>query len=167
MTRHPKLLPGAILALATLFFACDKHSAEPLLEESRQEARLRAGGWQFQSAGIDYDRNGTIDDTLPAGSLPPCVFDNAYTFNANGSGIANDSTLRCDTLPPLKPFTWAFANNEQNIDLNGAAFFGFTGRFKIFTLNETLFSLSRDTVLTLPMFPQPVTASVLINLDHH
>jgi hypothetical protein len=167
MKKQPKLLFLPIAAIAVLLFACSKNSERGLTEGSQQTTRLSASPWFFESAGIDIDRNGTIDNSLPAGSLPACVFDNAYNFYPNGTGLANDSTLRCDTLPALKPFTWGFANNEQNIDLSGAAFFGLSGRFKIYTLNETAFSLSRDTLVTLPMIPQPVTASIIINLNHH
>ncbi|RYZ24342.1 MAG: hypothetical protein EOO16_01250 [Chitinophagaceae bacterium] len=164
MTQHRKLLSGA-LGVTLLLLACSKSSSRST-EPSGQAARLSAGAWHFQHAGIDFDRDGTVDNVLPAGTLPACVLDNAYTFFGNGTGTANDSTLRCDTLPQLRPFAWAFANNEQSIDVSGAGFFGFTGRFKVHLLNDTALVVARDTTLALPQFPQPVRGSVIINLNH-
>ncbi|TCJ14284.1 hypothetical protein EPD60_09795 [Flaviaesturariibacter flavus] len=165
MTPHRHHL-FTTLGLALLLLACSKSSSVPGAD-SGQTARLSARTWYFRDAGIDFDRDGTTDNVLPTGTLPACALDNTYTFNGDGSGSANDSTLRCDTLPQKRPFTWAFANNEQSIDLSGAAFFGFSGRFKVHLLNDTALMVARDTVLSLPQFPQPVNGSVIINLNHH
>ena len=164
MTPHRKLVSGAI-GVTIMLLACTKNGGD--LPPSGQAARLSAQPWHFRDAGIDFDRDGTMENVLPAGTLPACVLDNVYTFMGNGTGIANDSTLRCDTLPQLRPFAWAFANNEQSIDLSGARFFGLTGRFRVHLLNDTALMVARDTVIALPLFPRPVNGSVIINLNHH
>ncbi|RYY94063.1 MAG: hypothetical protein EOO11_18625 [Chitinophagaceae bacterium] len=157
----------ASLAATLLFAACKKSNdddggAQPVTNTTR----LSATPWVYKSAGFDMDRNGTIDQDLPAGTMTPCRLDNQYIFAAGGTGTMNEGATKCNAGDPqTAPFTWAFANNETSIDLGGTALFGLGGRFKVWALNDTLLSMARDSTITVPPLP-PTSISILINLKH-
>ena len=151
---HMKFL--SLLALSALLFTgCDKDDKEPTRTES-----ITASAWQYDNGGVDQDRNGTVDVSF-AGILPACVLDNKATFNANGSGVADEGSTKCQTGDPqTTPFTWAFTNNEQNIQLTGTGLFGIGGNFKITALTSSQLGLQKDTTIS------GFTVSMIVNLKH-
>ena len=123
--------------------------------------------WIYNSAGIDQDRNGTVDYPLPSTSLQPCMIDNTYIFNTNGTGVINEGATKCDAAAPqTSPFSWSFADNETNINLQSTALFGLGGKFKVLELSATAFNMSKDTTLMLPGIPLPMNVGIIINLKH-
>ncbi|GAA4322109.1 hypothetical protein [Flaviaesturariibacter amylovorans] len=150
----------------TLLFAACKKSSDDDTPAVTNTTRITATPWIYKSAGFDMDRNGTIDQALPGGTLTPCRLDNQYIFATNGAGTMDEGATKCDPAnPQTVAFTWAFANNETEIELGGAALFGLAGRFKVWALNDTLLSMSRDTLINFPPLP-PTNISILINLKH-
>lgn len=117
--------------------------------QSEKTNLLVQSAWTFESAGIDMDKNGTIEASLPPGSLEPCLTDNSITFAANGSGTVDEGATKCDAAAPqTSPFTWSFAANETAININGEVIAGTDGgQFKIVSLTSTQFSLSKDTTI--------------------
>ncbi len=148
----------SLLALAALLFAgCDKDKNN---DPTRTEL-ITASAWQYDNGGVDQDRNGTVDISFSSGILPTCVLDNKANFNANGSGVADEGTTKCQASDPqTSPFTWAFTNNEQNIQLNGTGLFGIGGNFKVTALTSTQLGLQKDTTVS------GFTVSMIVNLKH-
>jgi hypothetical protein len=123
--------------------------------------------WKYKAAGIDQDRNGSIDYPLPSTSLQPCMLDNTYIFNKNGSGTIDEGPTKCNpSALQATPFSWTFADNETSINLQSTALFGLGGKFKVLSLTNTEFNLSKDTSITMPGIPIPVPMAIVINLQH-
>lgn len=141
----------SFLLLATVFGCKKKEGAPP---PPTQAQILSQQAWKFDRAGLDADKNGTIDTDAPPGYLQPCLLDNTVLFSASGSGTVDESTLKCGTAQTI-PFTWSFADNETTMVINGSVIAGVGGRFKILELNATSLRLSKDT--TAPGFPLPLT----------
>lgn len=134
-----------VLALSGfVLLGCDKEDDD---KESEKTGLLVQQAWKFETAGIDMDKNGTLDATFPAGTLQPCLTDNTITFAANGSGTVAEGATKCDpAAPDNTPFTWSFASNETAINFTGNVIAGTEGgQFKIVNLTSTQLSLSKDT----------------------
>lgn len=142
-------------------FGCDKEDDDQT-EESQKTTLLVQQAWKFDNAGIDIDRNGTIETPLPAGTIQTCLADNTVTFAANGSGTVDEGPTKCaTTAPQTSPFTWSFLTNETILNINGSVIAGTSGgQFKIVNLSSTQLSLSKDTAI----FGQSV--ALVANLKH-
>ncbi|MBA2746348.1 MAG: hypothetical protein H0U44_09000 [Flavisolibacter sp.] len=152
------LFPAIIFVLG--FAACKKSDPDPVVTNTDL---ITSGSWKFETGGIDTDGNGSIDLTMGAGLLAPCIADNFADFSANGTGVANEGATKCDpAAPQTEPFTWAFTNNETRLNITGLNLFGLGNNFKITTLTETRLGLSKDT--TLPGFPAAI--SLVVHLKH-
>jgi|GEM_PF-1933006 len=155
---------GAFIALSALVLACNKSDNTPPSTKASPEnmRRLTSGTWVFELGGLDLDRNGVGDIELPDALAYSCYTDNAYTFRNDYSGNVFDSSFRCDTLLPVnRTFTWSMSDNEQYIHLNNSAFFGMSGRFRLWWLTDSFLAIARDTMVQIPQSPQPVSASAL------
>lgn len=136
-----------ILALSSAaLFGCEKDDDDNN-QQSEKTTFLVQSAWRFDNAGIDVDRNGTIETALPAGSLESCFTDNTITFSANGNGMVDEGPTKCDAADPqTTPFTWSFAANETAMNISGDVVAGIEGgQFKIIALTSTKLSLSKDT----------------------
>ena len=145
-----------------LFTACNKDENKgPTKTEM-----LTSQSWKYDSGGIDQDRNGTVDypfSTIP-GLLTPCILDNTGSFSSNGTGVADEGATKCSvSAPQTIPFTWAFQNNETEINVQGPGLFGLGGKFTIKELTATSFSLSKDTTVTTPV---TMTVALIVKLKH-
>ncbi len=151
--------------LLVLILACNKNDQK---KEPTKTELLTSQSWKYDSGGVDQDRNGTVDFTFAStGLLQPCILDNTGTFNANGTGIADEGATKCSvTAPQTTPFNWNFQNNETEINVVGPAFFGLGGKFTVKELTTTALSLSKDTTVTLTGFPAPMTIALIVNLKH-
>jgi hypothetical protein len=154
-----------ILILLLIFFAvtgCKKKSV-PLTNSQL----LNQKPWKYKAAGIDLDKNGTIDNALPSTALQPCMLDNTYVFNSNGTGTIDEGATKCNsTAAQTSPFNWNFSDNETYINLESTSLFGLGGKFKVLTLNDTAFNMSKDTTVVAPGFPVPISVAIVINLQH-
>ena len=150
------LLPAIMFSL--LLVSCSKNdskSSTPTKSEIITQA-----SWKYDNAGIDGDRNGTIDFPPPSGVLTPCVTDNTLTLSSNGTGIVDEGTTKCTTTDPQSlPITWGFADNETSLKIGGGGILGISGQFKILELSTTKLSLSKDT--TVPILGTVALIAVL------
>jgi hypothetical protein len=156
---------ACILITAFWLTACDKDDEK---KEPTKTDLLSSQSWKYDNGGVDQDRNGTIDFTFASLSvLQPCILDNIGTFNANGTGVADEGATKCSTAAPqIIPFTWNFQNSETEINIQGPGLFGLGGKFTVKELSATAFSISKDTTVTLPGFPVPMNIALIVNLKH-
>ncbi|MDB5253140.1 MAG: hypothetical protein JWP27_2309 [Flaviaesturariibacter sp.] len=146
-----------VLAAAGLFFSCKKRKADS--EPTRTDLLVQQA-WTYESSGLDFDRNGTVDAPLPI-PIPACSLDNTYVFNTNGSGVINEGATKCDvSAPQTSPFSWSFGPGQTSINLQSTALFGLGGQFKVNELTAARFILSKDTTIS------TVTFGIIINLKH-
>ncbi len=139
---------------------CEKEADDN--EQSENTNLLVQQAWKFETAGIDVDKNGSIDAALPPETLEPCLTDNSITFSANGNGTVDEGPTKCDAADPqTTSFTWSFAANETMMNISGDVIAGAEGgQFKIVTLSSTQLSLAKDTTF----MGQPV--SMIATLKH-
>lgn len=148
-----------ILALSSclIFFACKKDSSSTTTTKTELISKT---SWKYDDAGADADKNGTIDFSLTS-QIPTCLTDNTLTLSANGSGLVDEGTTKCDpSSPQTTPVTWSFANNETYLNIGGSGIIGIGGQFKIVTLDQTTLSLSKDTTY------QGVPMAMVIKFKH-
>jgi len=131
-------------------------------QQSEKTNLLVQQSWKFESAGIDMDKNGSVDAQLPPGTLETCLTDNTITFATNGTGTVAEGATKCDpAVPDNTPFTWSFASNETQINITGSVIAGTDGgQFKIVNLTNTQLSLSKDTTY------MGVPVALVANLTH-
>jgi hypothetical protein len=167
MTTKTKTAFLAALTVLVVFGCKQKEAAPDPLFQQRISWLVDSTPWTLRYAGIDFNKDGVIDHDLASGGLPYCQLDNSYDFSAGGIGNVFDSTAHCDTSGVVnRPFSWAFTDNQQSIDISGTEIFGLTGHFKIYELTDSRFSIARDTLVTLPFVPQMVTGWVIMSLKH-
>lgn len=112
---------------------------------------IAAGTWKYDNAGIDQDKNGTIDYNLSVVAptlVQVCKTDNGITFNRDKSGVTDEGATKCSTTDPqTTSFNWNFADSETALEVSNNISAIMNGKSKILTLTTTAFTLSRDTVL--------------------
>ena len=130
-----------VLCVLTLpFFSCKKSSGSTNSTKSKT-VLITQSTWKIQSAGLDLDKNGTVDQDITS-SIQSCQLDNIYTFKSDSTGIIDEGATKCNaTDPQTSAFSWSFENNQTEI--NGD--FGLsTGAATILTLNDTNFVFYSD-----------------------
>ncbi len=154
-----KLTILAIFSFA--FFSCKKNDSDSGSNASKTTL-LTQQSWKFNTAGIDPDKDGNINTDI-SGFISPCVKDNIVSFSSsNGAGSMDEGVDKCNSSDPqTTPFTWAFVNNETEINISGNVIAGKGGQYKIVALNATQFSLSKDTTIT-----GFGATTILVNLKH-
>jgi hypothetical protein len=152
-----KLFILSIIAIA--FFSCKKdESSSPTT--TTKTTILAEQSWKFNNAGLDPDKDGTINQDVSS-FVSSCLKDNTVSFAANGSGTSDEGPTKCNSADPQSiPFTWSFASNETLININGNAVAGKGGQYKVISLTNTNFSLSKDTVY------QGISTTFVVNLKH-
>lgn len=137
-----------LMIFSLYFISCKK--PDPVAPPTKTD-HISASSWTYENAGIDNDRNGTIDvpiSTLAPGLVPTCRIDNSLVFKKDNSGTADEGATKCNAADPqTTAFNWSFADNETNLNISNNVFALLNGKSKIVTLNETNFTLSRDTVV--------------------
>lgn len=133
-----------------LLIACNKKSDPPVNQPSKTD-HISASAWTYENAGIDNDKNGTIDLPLSAIAptfIPACLIDNKISFNRNNSGSVDEGPSKCNaTDPQTSNFSWNFADNEANLNISNNVFALLNGKSKIVSLTATNFTLSKDTTI--------------------
>lgn len=127
---------------------------------------ITKAAWKYDDAGLDRDKNGTIDVPLPV-AIPVCVTDNTLTFAANGTCTVDEGATTCVAgTPQTASITWSFGSNETILNLGGAGVLGISGQMKIVELTDAKLILSKDTTATLPGLPIPIPVTVVGIFKH-
>lgn len=159
MKRFSTFLVAAALCAGLL--ACQKDSNPDPSPTSANKTNLTASTWLYESAGVDVDKNGTIDLPLTSTEVPPCLADNKLTFKSDNTAIADEGATKCNTTDAqTSNFNWNFADNEKTLNISSPVFSVFSGSLKILTLNSTKLTLGRDTVIS------SLQMQIVVNLKH-
>ena len=139
-----------ILLFAVLFTSCQKKS-DPDPNQTTKTDLISKSTWKYENAGIDQDKNGTIDvaiSTLAPNLILSCQTDNILSFKVNNSGTVDEGATKCNTADATTTnFNWNFADNETSLNISNNVFSIMNGKSKIVTLTETALALSRDTLV--------------------
>src|ERR1700712_3410735 len=104
---HRKILniiSPIIICSIIVIAGCSKKSSTPAAKTKADF--LVTSTWKYSTAGIDNDGNGTIDVSLPAGTIETCVTDNTITFKSDKTGIIDEGATKCDaSTAQTSPFT--------------------------------------------------------------
>ena len=147
-----KIFPSfiGIVLPVLLFTGCQKKS-DPDPNQTTKTDLLSKSTWKYENAGIDQDKNGTIDlaiSTIAPGVILTCQTDNILTFKSNNSGTVDEGATKCNTGDATTTsFNWNFADNETALNISNNVFSIMNGKSKIVTLSETALTLSRDTTV--------------------
>jgi hypothetical protein len=152
----------AIVILSSILFVACKKKDSDSPGGSNKTALLTQSSWKFNNAGIDPNKDGTIDTDI-SGFISACLKDNTVSFSStNNSGTMDEGASKCNTSDPQSvPFTWAFTDNETKINITGNVIAGKGGSYNINSLTSTSFSLSKDTLIS--GFGQ---TTIVVNLKH-
>jgi hypothetical protein len=105
-----------LLITFTLNTGCEKDDNNPPSGKTVTE-RLTQQTWIFQEAGLDGDKNGTVDQQDPY--LQACRKDNLVTFNSNGTGVNDEGATLCNAGDPQTvPFVWTLSNGDKNLTVD-------------------------------------------------
>jgi hypothetical protein len=148
----------AFLFIGTLFMAgCSKNSTPAKTKTDI----ITTSAWKYSTAGVDTDNNGTIEVTLPAGTVPACVTDNTITFRSDKSGTIDEGASKCEaSAPQNSPFKWELTSNDTQLTLSTPIVTGFGNDAKVVELSETKFVLSKT--MAVAGFPVPVPIVIVL-----
>jgi hypothetical protein len=122
--------------------SCSKKSSSSTGQTKTQ--LITASAWKFDTAGIDLNGDGTIDEALPGGVIPSCITDNTLTFSSDSTGVQNEGAIKCDSsAPQTSNFTWAFNSSQTSIVLPDSVFGSFSGTINITSLTATQLHLEQ------------------------
>jgi hypothetical protein len=157
-----KIFSTALLlftGFSLFLLSCQKDPAPATT--SAKTTNITTSAWLYEGGGVDFDKNGSVDYPLPAGTLAACQLDNTLKFNKDNTGVADEGTTKCNASDPqTATFRWNFADNENSLQVNGNLSPVLNGSFKILALTATNFSLSKDTVLS------SQNVAIIVNLKH-
>ena len=123
--------------------SCSKKSSSSSTGDTKTQL-ITASAWKYDTAGIDLNGDGLIDEPLPGGVIPSCIADNTLTFNTDSTGVENEGAIKCDTsAPETSNFTWAFNSSQSSIVLPDSVFGSFSGTITITSLTATQLHLEQ------------------------
>ena len=138
-----------LLLSALLFTNCSKKS-DPDPAPATKTDHLTSSAWKYDNAGIDLNKDGTIDQPLSSiapGVLQTCQTDNLLTFKKDNSGSVDEGATKCNPADnATTTFNWSFADNETNLNISNNVFAIMNGKSKIVSLTANNLALSRDTL---------------------
>jgi hypothetical protein len=140
-------------------FSCKKSKDEaPAPVVKTKTDLITTTTWKVDKIEVDLNKDG-VGDGSAAAFVDACKLDNIYTFASNGTGSADEGTVKCNTGDPQSgPFTWAFKSNETILS---GAFSFFTGDAPIKTLTETSFVFTFDD-----NFGTATSYRIIVSLKH-
>jgi hypothetical protein len=106
-----------LLLSAASMTACSKSGGD---KKSNVELLTKAA-WKYQIAGLDSDKNGTVD--MESQDIEDCNKDDLATFATGGTGTIDEGATKCDAGDPQSySFTWQFKNNETELEYDGEVY---------------------------------------------
>lgn len=154
-----------IFFIGFAILACQKDDINDNNKGSAKMQLITSAAWKYDTAGIDVDGNGTIDQQLPAGIPEPCDKDNLITLKKDSTGTVDEGPGKCDpATPQITNITWQFRNNETVINIPDTLYGSISGDADILELTATKLRISKQTQLNLGPIPVPV--KLIVNLKH-
>ncbi|MDI3320917.1 lipocalin family protein [Pinibacter soli] len=103
-----------IIAIITTLFSCSKPGGDAFNKEY-----LTNGKWKLTALQTDYNKDGFYEEDTYS-MYAPCQKDNIYTFQADGTLIADEGPVKCSSGDPQSlTSTWSFTDNQTRIRLSG------------------------------------------------
>jgi hypothetical protein len=137
------LMLGLIICGMLIINSCSKKSSSDSNSQTKMQL-LTSSAWYYDTAGIDLNGDGTIDEALPSGVIPSCIKDNTLTFNSDSTGIENEGAIKCDSADPqTSNFRWSFNATQSAINLPDSIFGSLTGTINITSLTATQLHLEQ------------------------
>ena len=135
--------------------ACKKKSDDPVTP-----SQILSNTWNYDTAAFDTNKDGVPDQ--PLGALEQeCDTDNTFTFNADGTGVADEGAIKCDDGDPQQTnFGWSL-KSDSVMTITGDIVEQLKGDANILELSTTTLRLSKSFELTTPI---PFNANLIITL---
>jgi len=125
------------LSCIGLFFVITGCSKKSSAQTETKMQLVTAAPWKYDTAGIDLNGDGSIDESLPSGTIPTCVLDNTLTFNSDSTGQEDEGAVKCDSTNQTTAFTWSFNASQTVINFPDSLFGSFGGAVNITSLTTT------------------------------
>ena len=136
-------------------------------DDSSGENKLQlitSAAWKYDTAAIDFNRDGTAETPLPPGFLAACDLDNTVTLNADSTGMVDEGATKCDAGDPQTvAISWSFKNGETVINIPDTIYGSISGDAQIKTLTATKLTLIKEVTIDDPF---PATVNVIVDLKH-
>ncbi len=112
------LLLSATACAILLFAACkkdDNTTTTPTTPATSKKTLIVDGKWQWSGLAVVYNNNGK--DSLVDGwsVVKDCDKDDFFTYTADGKGVIDEGSTKCDTDPQTKNITWELINNDTQV----------------------------------------------------
>lgn len=138
------IMRNLIFICVLAFFSCnDKNEILPLTKGQLVSVRT----WKFEKAlalGNDI-----------SSQIPLCYKDNEVKFNIDKTGSISESLVVCSPSSAGN-FTWRFSTAEDSLLTSIPIVAGFSGNFKLDSLNTSLLQLSQTILVPPQNIPTPV-----------
>lgn len=158
-----KVFSLVTLLIGLYLISCSKDSDDSDDNDAQMDL-ITSAAWKYDTAGIDLNNNGSIDQPIPDGMLDDCEKDNIITFNDNGTGTVDEGGSKCDAGDPNStPLTWEFKNNATVLVIPDTLYGKFTGEAQILELSATKLKLKKLVHIDDPI---SMDINAIIELKH-
>jgi hypothetical protein len=133
----------SILIVALALAACGKSSSNN--NNSNNVTLLKKGTWKFDTAGVDINKDGIIDQEDE--TLEPCFKDNTYVFATDSTVVVDEGPTKCDAGDP-QTATYPWKITSGNPATLTSSFNPILAEgLKVRTLTDTKLTVYKDTSL--------------------
>jgi hypothetical protein len=131
------------LLVGFVVFSCKKSSSGGSSNNNVQ--LVTSATWKYDTATLDYNKDGKPDLPIPPGQISPCVLDNTITFRADSTGTLDEGATKCNSGDPqTTPFKWYFKNNGDSLYSPNPIFGGLSGAVKVSILTSTKLEVIKE-----------------------
>ncbi|MBO9199123.1 MULTISPECIES: hypothetical protein [Niastella] len=139
----------ALLSIGIILYACNKDDDKKSDDTNAKMQLITTATWKYDTVGLDTDKDGKIDQPIPAivGGVQACDKDNTITFKSDSTGVLSNGTIKCNSTDPATvAFRWWFKDNGATL-YSPDPLFGssFSGNFKVGELSNTRLRILKDT----------------------
>lgn len=154
-----------LLLTGCIVWGCQKDNIDDSANNGSAKMQLiTSAAWKYDTAGIDVDDNGSIDQALPPGTPESCDRDNLITLKKDSTGTVDEGPTKCDpNTPQTTNITWQFKNNETVINIPDTLYGSISGDANILELTSTKLRISKKQQIDIGI---PVTVAIIVNLKH-
>jgi len=133
-----------IFICVLVFFSCNQKNEILPLNKSQL---VSAKAWKFEKALV-------LGNDISA-QIPLCYKDNEIIFNFDKTGSISESLVVCSPSAAGN-FTWRFNISEDSLLISIPIVTGFSGNFKLDSLNTSALQLSQTVLIPPQNIPTPV-----------